>query len=245
MVQKVTPWHVWTESTLKTPTLHCHPPTQPVFLSWCQHVGPWCLIVGSRCRWQRCPPSPRAALHRIVLASGKVGLAKSLAAGVGDELVILSSTIHGDQSSTLVHVRGLIRIKDNPQAEQSVLLGGLSDEIRVDLLDSGAGTTELVVRRDAEQNVAQVVDSLNRSFASQGAPWIAEAWYSNRELSFLTAIFNGIGVTVTIILSLIVSFIISNAMLMSIFERIREVGSIRAIGADKRQIYGLFYLEYP
>ncbi|MBI2839026.1 MAG: ABC transporter permease [Acidobacteria bacterium] len=172
------------------------------------------------------------------------GLARSLAAGIGDELVILSSTIQGDQSSTLVHVRGLIRVKDNPQAEQSVLLGGLSDEMRIDLLDSGAGTTELVVRLDAEQNVKQVVDSLNRSFASQGAPWIAEPWYSNRELSFLTAIFNGIGVTVTIVLSLIVSFIVSNAMLMSIFERIREVGSIRAIGADKRQIYGLFYLEY-
>ncbi len=172
------------------------------------------------------------------------GLAKSLAARVGDELVILSNTIHGDQTSPLVHVRGLIRIKDNPQAEQSVLLGGLSDEIRSDLLDSGAGTTELVVRLDGEQNVKQVADSLNRSFAAQGAPWIAEPWYSNREFSFLRSIFNGIGVTVTIILSLIVSFIISNAMLMSIFERIREVGSIRAIGAEKLQVYGLFYLEY-
>lgn len=172
------------------------------------------------------------------------GLAKSLGARVGDELVILSSTIQGNQSSTLVHVRGLIRIRDNPRAEQSVLLGGLSDEMRVDLLDSGAGTTELVVRLDAEQNVKEVADSLNRSFAAQGAPWIAEPWYSNREFSFLTAIFKGIGITVTIILSLIVSFIISNAMLMSIFERIREVGSIRAIGAEKRQIYGLFYLEY-
>jgi putative ABC transport system permease protein len=172
------------------------------------------------------------------------GLAKSLGARVGDELVVLSSTIHGDQSSTLAHVRGLIRIKDNPQAEQSILLGGLSDEMRVDLLDSGEGTTELVVRLDAERNVKEVADSLNRSFAAQGSPWIAEPWYSNREFSFLTAIFKGIGITVTIILSLIVSFIISNAMLMSIFERIREVGSIRAIGAEKRQVYGLFYMEY-
>ncbi len=172
------------------------------------------------------------------------GLAKSVGAGVGDELVILSSTIHGDQSSMLVHARGLISIKDEPEAEQSVMLGGLSSEARSDLLDSGAGATELVVRVDSEKSVGQVVDALNRRFAAEHAPWVAEPWYSKREFRFLSTIFKGIAVTITIILSLIVGFIISNSMLMSIFERIREIGSIRAIGTEIRQVYGLFYLEY-
>ena len=172
------------------------------------------------------------------------GLAKSLGAKVGDELVILSNTIHGDQSSTLVHVRGLLQVKDDPGAGQSVLVGGLSAEMREDLLDIGGGATELIVRLDAIQNVKSVVEGLNQSFAAQGVPWVAEPWDSDRAFSFLMGIFNGIGVTIMIILSLIVSFIISNTMLMSIFERIREVGSIRALGMEKRQVYQLFYLEY-
>ncbi len=171
-------------------------------------------------------------------------LAKTLGVEVGDELVILSQTIYGDQSSTLVFIRGLLELKDNPGAEQNLLLGGLSDEMREDLFDIGDGTTELVVRVAAMEHVTPVVDSLNQRFVEQGVPWIAESWDTEEGYGFLTTIFNGIGLVIMIVLSLIVSFIISSALMMSIYERIREVGSMRAIGLEKRQVYKLFYCEY-
>jgi putative ABC transport system permease protein len=171
-------------------------------------------------------------------------LAKTLGVGVGDELVILSQTVYGDQSSTLVYVRGLLEMKGSPDAEQNLILGGLSDEMREDLLDIGGGTTELIVRVDEMEHVKTVVDSLNKQFADQGLPWSAEPWYSERRFGFLVTIFKGIGFIIMIVLSLIVSFIISSALMMSIYERIREVGSMRAIGLENRQVYKLFYLEF-
>lgn len=171
-------------------------------------------------------------------------LAKNLGVNVGDELILLSNTVYGDQSSALVFVRGLLQIKNDPKAEQGIIFGGLSDEMREDLLDIGGGTTELVVRIDDMKNVKTVVDWLNQRFAERGDPWVAEPWYSNEDFGFLMAIFNGIGVVIMIVFSLIVSFIISNAMMMSVFERIQEIGSMRAIGMEKIQVHRLFYLEY-
>jgi len=48
---------------------------------------------------------------------------------------------------------------------------------------------------------------------------------------------------ITIILSLLVGIVISNALLMSVFERVREIGTIRAVGTEKGQVYKIFYAE--
>ncbi len=171
-------------------------------------------------------------------------LAKELGIKIGDDLIVLSNTASGDQSSTLVSVRGLLQAKDNPDFERSAIIGGLSQEIREDLLDIGAGATNLVVRLDDAQFVPDVAAWLNQRFAEQGTPWIAETWDSEKRFGFLTGIFKMIGVIVMMILSLIVSFIISNTLLMSIFERIREVGTMRAVGMENGQVYRFFYWEY-
>ncbi|MCP4406062.1 MAG: ABC transporter permease [bacterium] len=171
-------------------------------------------------------------------------LAKTLGVGVGDELIILSSTIYGDQSSTLVFIRALLEMKDQPEAEQNLILGGLSVEMREDLFDIGDGATELIVRLDGMKHVDTVVDDLNRKFAEQGLPWVAEPWDTDEMFRMLSGMFNGIGVIIMIVFSLVVSFIISSALMMSVYERIREVGSMRALGLEKGQVYTLFYLEF-
>ncbi len=171
-------------------------------------------------------------------------LAKSIGAGVGDDLVILSSTVYGDQSAALVTVRGLFQDKNNANAESAFILGGLSEQIREDLLDIGGGATELIVRIDDMDNVEAVSGWLNQRFAERGAPWIVQPWYDNEGFSMLMGIFNGIRIAVLIVLALIVSFIISSTLMMSIFERIQEVGSMRAVGMENGSVYRLFYIEY-
>lgn len=171
-------------------------------------------------------------------------LAQRLGLGIGDDIVLLSTTIYGDQSSALVHIRGLVQLKNDLDAENTLLVGGLSDEIRTDLLDITAEATELLVRLDDTKNTRDVTAWINQRFAARGAPWLAKPWYDEERFRFLTGIFGGIGIVVTIILSLIVSFIISNTLLMAIFERIREVGSMRALGMENGQVYRLLYLEY-
>lgn len=170
-------------------------------------------------------------------------LAASIGVDVGDDLVMISKTRNGDQSFYLVHVRGLVEFKNNPKEEQLFLLGGLSPGIRDYLLEMGQGASELIVRLKDGTHVRDTTVQLNALFIKSGSPWVAVPWYENRDFRFLMNIFNGIAVVIMIVLSLIVSFIVSGSVTMSILERTREIGTMRAGGIEKKQVFGLFYSE--
>ncbi len=170
-------------------------------------------------------------------------LAKSLGVSIGDELVLLSKTVHGDQSNALVHVRGMVTFPQEYAVEQSLVLAGLSKTLKETLLDLNNGATQLIVRIDDVGNVPVVEASLNRLFEDRGLPWRVVPWYESKAYSQMVGMFNGIGRLIMIILTLMVAVITSNAMLMAFFERIRELGTLRAVGMNKREVYRLLYTE--
>lgn len=170
-------------------------------------------------------------------------LAKSLALNLGDELVLLSKTVHGEQSNALVHVRGVVTFPQDHVVEQSLVLGGMGKSLKDNLLDLGDGATQLLVRIDSIDNVPQVEADLNRRFKAQGLPWRVVPWYESKDYSQLVGMFNGIGRVIMIVLTLMVGVITSNALLMAFFERIREIGTLRAIGMRKVDVYQLLYTE--
>lgn len=170
-------------------------------------------------------------------------LARSLAAGVGDELVLISKTVYGEQSSALVHIRGITTFPNDHTVEQSLVMAGLGKTLRENLLDIGSGATQLVVRLDDMQYVPAVELALKKHFEDQGQPWIVMPWYESQVYSRIVGMFNGIGGVITLVLTLMVAVITSNALLMTFFERIRELGTLRAIGMRKGEVYQLLYLE--
>jgi len=170
-------------------------------------------------------------------------LAKSLKVTVGDELVLLSKTIHGDQSNTLVHIRGIITFPNDYEAEQSLILAGMGKGISENLLDLGNGTTQLLIRIDDTDNVLEVERDLGQYFEKNNMPWKVVAWYENPVFNRVVGVLNGIGVAITFVLTLMVGIITSNALLMAFFERIREIGTMRAIGMNKVQVSTLLYIE--
>jgi len=170
-------------------------------------------------------------------------LAKSLGLSMGDELVLLSKTVHGEESNALVHVRGVVSFPPDELLEQSLVLTGLGEMLKDKLLDLGEGATQLVVRLDDTSNVAEVEAALNRQFETRGLPWRVTAWYDNAVFSRMVGVFSGIGRLISIILVLMVAVVTSNALLMTFFERIREVGTLRAIGMRKGEVYRLLYAE--
>lgn len=170
-------------------------------------------------------------------------LAKSLNMALGDELVLLSKTVHGEQSNALVHVRGIVTFPQDPIVEQSFVVAGMSKALKENLLDIGEGATQLVVRIDDIGNVPAVERNLNRRFAELGLPWKVEPWYESKGYSQMVGMFNGIGRVIMIVLTLMVGVVTSNALMMAFFERIREIGSLRAIGMRKTDIYRMLYTE--
>lgn len=170
-------------------------------------------------------------------------LADSLKIKLGDELVLLSKTVHGDQSNTLVHARGIVTFPTDYVVEQSLILTGLDTVIGDNLLDRGDSATQLIVRVDDTANVAQASAAIEQYLAERGLPWHVVPWYENAAFGRIVGAFNGIGGLIMFILVLMVGIITSNALLMTFFERMREIGSMRAIGMNQMQVSRLLYVE--
>jgi putative ABC transport system permease protein len=170
-------------------------------------------------------------------------LAKNFKLNIGDELVLLSKTVHGENSNALVHVRGVVTFPPDEVLEQSLVFTSLGKMVKDNLLDLGEGATQLVVRIDDTKNVPAVEAELNRYFESRGMPWRVVPWYDNEIYSRLVGMFEGVSRLISIILILMVGVVTSNALLMTFFERIREVGTLRAIGMNKLDVYRLLYTE--
>lgn len=170
-------------------------------------------------------------------------LAKSLGLNIGDELVLLSKTVHGEQSNALVHVRGVVTFPQDPVVEQSLIVAAMGKQLSDNLLDLGNGATQLMVRLDDIANVPVVAAELEHRFNEQGLPWRVVPWYESKSYSQMVGMFNGISKVIMIVLVLMVGVITSNALLMAFFERIREIGTLRAIGMRKTEVYRLLYTE--
>lgn len=171
------------------------------------------------------------------------GLAKSLKLNIGDELVLLSKTVHGEESSALVHVRGIVTFPPDEVLEKSLVFTTLGKMVKDNLLDLGAGATQLVVRLDDTKSVPAVEAELTRYFESHNMPWRVMPWYDNEVYSRIVGMFEGVSKLISFILILMVGVVTSNALLMTFFERIREIGAMRAIGMNKSDVYRLLYTE--
>lgn len=171
------------------------------------------------------------------------GLAKSLKLNLGDELVLLSKTVHGEESNALVHVRGIVTFPQDKVLEQSLVFTTLGKMVKDNLLDLGAGATQLVVRLDDTKNVPAVEAELNHYFESHNMPWRVTPWYDNEIYSRIVGMFEGVSRLISFILILMVGVVTSNALLMTFFERIREIGTLRAIGMNKVDVFRLLYTE--
>ena len=169
-------------------------------------------------------------------------LAESLNVKIGDELVLLANSIYSEQNAIVVYVKGLVTIPGAIEIEQNLILTSI-EQVQEDLLDVGSGATEIMVRIDNGDNLESVLKWVNEHFLKRGEPWVAIPWYDDQMFRQVLGLFKGIGIVITLILSLLVGIVISNTLLMSIFERIREIGTIRAVGTEKGQIYLIFYAE--
>jgi putative ABC transport system permease protein len=99
------------------------------------------------------------------------------------------------------------------------------------LLDSTDHTA--VVRERIERLIGE------RGFALEVKTWedLALRYHQVREL------FGRIFAVLTLIVSIMVVFGITNTMTMAIFERTREIGTIMALGTRRRGVISMFVLE--
>jgi putative ABC transport system permease protein len=169
-----------------------------------------------------------------------VGLAESLGVGLGESLTLLVARADGMLNALDVRVAGLFstgvaeldtRLLKLPLASAmrlaetdavSNLLVGLDD----------TGDTERL-RGDVERLVA------GREPALAVTPWSARAPFYAQVRNLYRGIFVFLGAVV----ALLVVLAASNTLVMTVFERLRELGTLRAIGTTPAQVAALLLAE--
>lgn len=169
-----------------------------------------------------------------------VELAKALGAKPGNYLTIMSTTLGGVINAVEVQVVGIAQT--GSQEYDSVFVK-VPLAIAQRALDTTAVEKLLVLFDDTDQLDA-LLPPLRAALAQAGLAveyrrWEELAIYYNKVVALYRGLFN----VITAIIAVIVLFSIVNTMTMSVFERIREIGTLRAIGANRPTIMRLFLTE--
>ncbi|MGA1790102.1 MAG: ABC transporter permease [bacterium] len=178
----------------------------------------------------------REASMEVLLGKG---LARTLQAEVGDEVVILSQAADGSLANDLYQLTGIVESGDEGQDSMGFYLH-LRDA--QELLVMEGRVHEIVI-------IAQRLDrvrALSREISEAiSRPDLAVAPWQEFAKSFYTAMkADKMGNWIMIfIIILIVAIGVLNTVLMSVLERQREYGVLKALGTRPRQILALVIYE--
>ena len=95
-----------------------------------------------------------------------------------------------------------------------------------------------------DEEIAAVIEDLNNKFAAAGVQAVARDW-EGAAGTFTSSVesISSLFTVLIIILAIVVFIIIMNTMVISVLERTGEIGTMRAIGADKSFVSKLFFCE--
>jgi putative ABC transport system permease protein len=171
-----------------------------------------------------------------------IGLARAFGVKPGDDLTLLTTTKDGSINALAVKVRGLW--ESGEKAYDDRFLKAAIPEVQR-LLDLENGEVQSVVLLlDSTDNTAAVRDRIERLIGERGLDLEMKTW-EDLALRYhqVRELFGRIFAVLTLIVSIMVVFGITNTMTMAIFERTREIGTVMALGTRRRGVVSMFVLE--
>jgi len=165
-------------------------------------------------------------------------LADRLHVGVGDKLVLSVQDLQGEMTGQAFRVGGLFRTASRELDRGSVFL-------RIDegkqLFGLGEDITELVVIAEQRRRV----DDLKREIEARlSGDLEVRTWEEIRPLLvYFVDLFDQMGWYVYGAVFVAMAFGIANVLLMSVYERIREIGILMAIGMGPRRLVAGIVIE--
>ena len=169
-----------------------------------------------------------------------VELAKALDAEVGDYLIILTNTIAGAINAVEFELAGIAQT--GSQEYDSVFV-----KLPIDMVQQALETQaveKIVVLLDKTEQLDRVLTALpevlnETDLALEYRSWKSMAPFYHKVVAMYRGLFN----VIQAIIAVIVLFSIVNTMSMAVFERTREIGTLRAMGTTQAGIMKLFMVE--
>jgi len=179
------------------------------------------------------------AKAREVVIGG--GLAKALNARLGSSVTLLATTSDGTLNAIDATVRGIADISIKELSERYL---ALPLPLAQDLLSAPDTVSRIsvILKEPAHEPeaAARLVQQLKQSGVTLGVKiWRELAVFYQQVRMLYLAIFGFMGA----VLLVVVFLSTANATLMSVSERTREIGTLRALGARPRRITSSFILE--
>jgi putative ABC transport system permease protein len=169
------------------------------------------------------------------------GLAKSLDRKIGDTLLLAVKNADGRFNTASIVIRGLIKSSEGRLDDNLVLMPLAAAQ---SLLNVPECASEIIVRLKPGADLETSQRRLLTKVQPLHEKIVIKTWVEmNAMFEQVRGMFDGIAFTVALILFITVGASIANTMLMSVFERVREIGTMRALGTKPRQVTQMFLLE--
>ncbi|HKD61655.1 MAG TPA: FtsX-like permease family protein [Terracidiphilus sp.] len=168
------------------------------------------------------------------------GLAKSMNVKVGDGLTLLAVTSDGALNGVDVQVTGIVRtgIADLDARYMRITLDSAQRLLESDRV------TNLVVGLDSTANTDAAYDALLPRLRGLGQEMTMKKWLDLATYyKQVRGMFDGIFLFMGVIVFFMVLMASVNTLLMAMFERTREIGTMLAMGTPRAWIIGLFMAE--
>jgi putative ABC transport system permease protein len=171
--------------------------------------------------------------YQVLVAEG---LANSLACNVGDSISVLVNMIDGGLNAIDLEVRGIYKT-GFPEVDKRNIL--ISIETAQELLYT-ENIDRLVISLDKTISTNEIAEDIAAHFPEiEVRPWSFLAVYYKQVVTLYSTLFSIFGIVI-----LVVAFLaIANTMFMSIMERIREIGTLFALGIKRYFISLIFLME--
>jgi len=168
------------------------------------------------------------------------GLAKSMNVKVGDGLTLLAVTSDGALNGVDVQVTGIVRtgIADLDARYMRITLDSAERLLESDRV------TNLVVGLDSTANTDAAYNALLPRLKGLGQEMTMKKWLDLATYyKQVRGMFDGIFLFMGVIVFFMVLMASVNTLLMAMFERTREIGTMLAMGTPRAWIIGLFMAE--
>lgn len=171
------------------------------------------------------------------------GLSRRLGVGAGGTVVALGNAADGRLTAVKMNVTGIWMIKGLESYEWSACYADIASV--QELVDVGGAAGVLVFRqKDVDAPSAPIAASLNARFAREGIAAEAHTWEEMGGPFIGGVMLTRFIASITdVVMAIIVAAGVMNTALMAVFERTREVGTLRAFGARRGRVLLLFLLE--
>jgi len=172
-------------------------------------------------------------------------LARGMKVKVGDPIVIVATNRDGSVNGKQLRVGGIIESATGPGGRDGYIhIEDAKEILRLKELEISEIALRLTDFKFLDQVFTKLNDTLSKELTKQGKPaFEIHTWEKLSPFYNIARMIDVMTFFIRLMLIAIVLISIMNVMIMAVYERIREIGTIAAIGTMPQKILYMFVLE--